>query len=147
MDRFERFSFSIFEISRSWHKLAAEEMEKYGLKGPHAIYLTAINRHREGITAAQLADICCRDKGDVSRALVTLESKGLLERSGSHYRAQIQLTEAGKAAARAVYSRAAVAVEHASCGYSEEQREIFYQVLEKVTENLTALRKEGLPQA
>lgn len=146
MERFERFLYSIFEISRSWHKLAAEEMEKYGLKGPHAIYLTAINRHHEGITAAQLAEICCRDKGDVSRSLAAMESKDLVVRLGSQYRAQIRLTETGKVAARAIYSRAAVAVEHASCGYSEEQREIFYQVLEKVTENLTALRKEGLPQ-
>lgn len=29
VDRFERFSFAISEISRCWHKLAAEEMEKY----------------------------------------------------------------------------------------------------------------------
>lgn len=145
MDRFERFSFLIFEISRSWHKIAAEEMEQYGLKGPHAIYLTTINRHPDGITATQLGELCGRDKGDVSRSVAIMESKGLLQRVGKSYRAQLKLTEAGKAAAKAVYSRAAVAVEHAGCGYSEEQREIFYQVLEKVTQNLTALRKGGLP--
>ena len=32
VDRFERFSFAISEISRCWHKIAAEEMEAYGLK-------------------------------------------------------------------------------------------------------------------
>ena len=32
VERFERFSLAIFEISRYWHKLAAEEMSAYGLK-------------------------------------------------------------------------------------------------------------------
>ena len=36
IDRFERFSVAIAEISRCWHKLATEEMKKYGLKGSHA---------------------------------------------------------------------------------------------------------------
>lgn len=146
-DRFERFSFSIFEISRCWHKIAAEEMEKYQLKGPHAIYLTAMCRHPEGITSAQLGEICGRDKGDVSRSVAIMEEKGLLERVGKHYRALLKLTEAGKAAAKAVYSRAAVAVEHAGRGYTQEQRENFYQVLETVTQNLTVLSKAGLPEA
>lgn len=146
-DRFERFSFSIFEISRCWHKIAAEEMEKYQLKGPHAIYLTAMSRHPEGITSAQLGEICGRDKGDVSRSVAILESKGLLQRIGNHYRALLKLTEAGKDAAKAVYRRAAVAVEHASQGYTQAQREIFYEVLETVTQNLVTLSKDGLPEA
>ena len=29
LNRFAKFSFSIAEIDRCWHKLAAEEMEKY----------------------------------------------------------------------------------------------------------------------
>ena len=45
--RFERFSLAIFEISRCWHKLAADEMAKYGLKGPHAMYLVTIRRFPE----------------------------------------------------------------------------------------------------
>ena len=34
VDRFERFSLAISEISKYWHLLAAEEMEKYSLKAP-----------------------------------------------------------------------------------------------------------------
>ena len=44
VERFARFSLAIFEISRCWHKLAAEEMAAYGLRGAHAIYLTAMYR-------------------------------------------------------------------------------------------------------
>ena len=65
VDRFERFSFSVFEISRCWHKLAAEEMAKYDLKGPHAIYLTVLQHNPEGLTAARICELCGRDKADV----------------------------------------------------------------------------------
>ncbi len=146
INRFERFSFAIFEIFRCWHKIASEEMEKYQLKGPHAIYLITMGRYPKGITAAQLGEACGRDKGDVSRSVATLEEKGLLEREGKHYRALLKLTDTGKAAAKAVNHRAAVAVEHASRGYSREQRENFYQVLEAITQNLTALSRDGLPE-
>ena len=57
VDRFKRFSYAIFEISRCWHKLAADEMGRYGLKEPHAIYLTALEQTPEGCTAAQLAEL------------------------------------------------------------------------------------------
>lgn len=146
LNRFERFSYAIFEISRCWHKLAAEEMEKYDLKGPHAIYLLAMLRSGDGITAAQICELCARDKADVSRALALMEQKGLVKKEGSNYRALLKLTEAGEQAARHVCRRAGVAVEHASTGYSQEQREIFYQVLETITTNLQALSKEGLPE-
>lgn len=53
IERFERFSYAIFEVSRCWHKIAAEEMEKYGLKGSHATYLTTLYRYSQGITAAR----------------------------------------------------------------------------------------------
>ena len=58
VERFERFSYAIFEISRYWHKLTTEEMEKYGLKGPHSIYLVVMHRFPDGITAPQLCEYC-----------------------------------------------------------------------------------------
>jgi hypothetical protein len=84
IDRFERFSMAISEISRHWHKIAAEELEKYGLKGPHAIYLPAMYQHQDGITAARLADLCGRDKADVSRMMTIMEQKGLVLRDGAN---------------------------------------------------------------
>ena len=62
VDRFERFSLAIFEISRCWHKLAAEEMAKYNLKGPHAMYLTTLCKYPEGITAPMICQYCGKDK-------------------------------------------------------------------------------------
>lgn len=145
IDRFERFSYAMFEISRCWHKLAAEEMAKYNLRGPFAVYLLELYRGSEGLTAARLCELCGRDKADVSRAVGLMEGKGLIARQGSQYRAILTLTEEGKQAAQHVCNRAAVAVEHAGKGFSDEHRAIFYQVLGTITENLQNLSKDGLP--
>ena len=65
VDRFERFSLAISEINRYWHRLTTQEMEPYGLKGAHCMYLLALARHPEGITAPRLCEACDKDKADV----------------------------------------------------------------------------------
>ena len=71
--RFEKFSMAMTEINRYWHKIAADELEKYGLKGPYVVYLTILMRYPDGITAAQLCDLSGRNKADVSRAVSDME--------------------------------------------------------------------------
>lgn len=149
LDRFSRFSLAIAEIDRCWHKLAAEEMAKYDLNSAHAVYLNTLSQYAEGITAAKLGELCCKNKGDVSRMVSILETKGLVRREavgGNLYRARLVLTEEGNMAAAHVRNRAAVAVELAGAGLTDEDREVFYRCLEQITANLQALSKEGLPQ-
>ena len=146
IERFEKFSYAIFEISRCWHKIAADELEEYGLKGAYATYLTTLYRHPEGITAARLTELCGRDKADVSRAMAVLESKGLLLREGASYRALLKLTEEGCAAAEHVCRRAALVVEKAGRQLTEEQRENFYQALDLIGGSLRQISRDGLPR-
>ncbi len=149
VDRFERFSFTISEISRHWHKLTAEEMEKYGLKGPHSIYLVTMYRHPDGVTASQLCELCGKDKSDVSRMMSIMEKKGLVRKEGVHqnlYRGVFKLTDEGRAAATHVRQRASLAVELAGKELTDEKRATFYEALELVASNLRLLSKEGLPQ-
>ena len=149
LNRFARFSLAISEIDRCWHKLAAEEMSKYELNSPHAVYLTTLNNYKEGITAAKLGELCCKNKADVSRMVAILEKKGLVCKEavgGNLYRAKLLLTEEGRQAAEHVQQRAAVAVELAGSGMTDEDREVFYRCLELITSNLQTLSKEGLPQ-
>lgn len=149
IDRFERFSLAISEISRYWHKLAAEELAKYGLKGPHATYLTAIYKYPDGITVPQLCEVCGKDKSDASRMIAILEEKGLVTKGGDDgrtYRGKLQLTEEGKRAAEHVSQRANRAVEVAGKDLSEEERERFYAALDSITANLRALCKDGIPE-
>ena len=149
LNRFTRFSLAISEINRCWHKLAAEEMAKYQLNSPHAVYLTTLYLYEEGITAARLGELCCKNKADVSRMVSILEQKGLVRREavgGNLYRARLLLTEEGKEAARHVQARAALAVELIGSGMTDADRDTFYRCLDQITGNLQSLCKEGLPQ-
>lgn len=113
VDRFERFSLAISEISRYWHNITADEMKKYGLKGSHSVYLVTLNKYPEGLTAPQLCHYCGRDKADVSRAMAIMEQKGLVYKEGTNrrvYGGVFKLTDDGKAAAQYVCERASLAV-------------------------------------
>ena len=143
--RFEKFSMAMTEINRYWHKIAADELEKYGLKGPYVVYLTILMRYPDGITAAQLCDLSGRNKADVSRAVSDMEQKGLVQRVGPGYRALISLTEEGSISAEHIKDRASKAVEHGSCGISDEEREICYRVFDLILANLKTISEEGLP--
>ena len=150
LSRFARFSLAISEIDRCWHKLAADAMAEYDLNSPHAVYLTTLYNFPEGITAAKLGELCCKNKADVSRMIGILEKKGLVRKEsvgGNLYRAKLLLTDEGKHAAEYVQKRAALAVELAGSGMTDEEREVFYRCLELITSNLQTLSKEGLPQA
>ena len=143
MDRFETFSLALFNMSRYWNRLAAEEMEKYGLKGAHAFYLVTVLRHDGEVTASQLCELCGKDKADVSRAVAKMEEIGLLERVGSNpYRAKLKLTQQGIAAAEAVRETAGTIVDRVGGDLTEEKRTVFYEVLALVTANLEKLCKE-----
>lgn len=149
LDRFERFSFAISEISRCWRKLASEEMLKYGLKSPHATYLTTIYKYPQGITVPQLCEVCGKDKSDASRMLAILEKKGLVEKQsvdGSMYRGLLVLTDEGKAAAEHVCKRASLAVDMAGKDLTDETRAIFYKALESIVSNLRELSRKGIPE-
>ncbi|MBR5633297.1 MAG: MarR family transcriptional regulator [Clostridia bacterium] len=148
-DRFERFSFAISEISKYWHRLASEEMEKHGLKGPHAIYITTLLRNPEGLTAPQICEISGKDKADVSRMMSIMEKKGLVTKESVNknlYRAVFRLTEEGKAAAEYVAGRAQLAVDIAGGGLTDTQRTVFYESLEIITNKLRELSRDGLPE-
>ncbi len=149
VDRFEKFSLSISEISRYWHKLTSEEMEKYGLKGTHSVYLLAMHRYPEGITAPKLCELCGKDKSDVSRMMSIMEKNGLVTKEGVYqnlYRGVFKLTEKGREAVEFVNRRAALAVEIAGRDLTSENRAIFYDALELIAANLKKLSTDGLPQ-
>ena len=147
VDRFDKFSALIFEISRLWHKISADEMAQFGLKGTYAVYLSSIYRNPEGITAARLSELCCRDKADVSRAISNMEKEGLIikktERNNS-YRAPIVLTEKGVKAAEYVLTKGNLAVEMASNGATSKEIESFYRTLETIACNLKTMSEHGI---
>jgi len=142
IERFTRFSLSIAEINRHWHRLAAEEMEKFGLKGSHALYLTTLYHYSRGLSSVKLSELCGKDKADVSRMISILIEKGFVYRAeleDQQYRRPLLLTDKGKAAACQVLERIQMAVEKAGSGLDETHRKVFYESLEQISENLRRL--------
>ena len=145
--RFEQFTTLISAIYQNIQKIERDEMEKQGLKGAYAQYLLALQQHPQGLTAAQLSELCEKDKAAVSRAVTELENRGLLIRSAQSsgtYRASLTLTETGLQAAKFVSARAAAAVEQAGKGLSDQDRQAFYAALGRIAANLDAISKEGI---
>lgn len=147
VSKYEHFSLSISRIYHDIQKIERTQMEGMGLKGPHAQILLTLHRYPEGVTAVQLCELCAKDKAAVSRTIAELEEKGMVMRRqfhGSSYRALLQLTPEGEKAAREVGERAVMAVEQAGKGLDDENREVFYQVLALIAENLHTLCTEGI---
>ena len=145
--RFEQFCTAISGIQHSIVRIERVEMEKYGLKGPHAQCLLVMDRNPEGITAAELCGMCDKDKAAISRTLAELEAAGMISRvdpNGKRYRSRLYLTEKGSAVARQVDDRVHQAVSQVSRGYDVQTREVFVQVLNMIAENLQELCRTGL---
>lgn len=148
VDRFERFSLAISQISYYWHKIAGEAMTEYGLKGPASIYLTTMYRFKEGITATELSEICLRDKADVSRTVSLLQKKGFVRKSNEKgvYKSLYHLTKSGEQIAKQINEKAKLAVELGGRGLEDKDREVLYNSLEIISGNLQKLSKSDLEE-
>lgn len=148
--RFEQFCAAISNIQHSIARIERVEMERYGLKGPHAQCMLVMERNPAGITASELCGICEKDKAAISRTLAELEGAGMITRldpNGKRYRSRLYLTEKGKTVATQVNDRVHRAVSQVSEGYDVQTREIFVQVLNMIAENLQELCKNGLQES
>ena len=148
--RFEQFCAAISSIQHSIARIERVEMEKYGLKGPHAQCMLVMERNPAGITAAELCGICEKDKAAISRTLAELEAAGMITRldvNGKRYRSRLYLTEKGKMVAGQVDDRVHQAVSRVSRGYDVQTREIFVQVLNQIAGNLQELCEKGLQES
>lgn len=149
VSRFEQFTSAVFSINRCVQKIERVEMAKFGLKGPQAQCLLAMNRYPEGVTATQLRELCDKDKAAISRTVAELEQVGMVQRitnNGNRYRAVLKLTPAGEYAACQVADRANFAVEKASEGMTEAERAVMYRALGLIAGNLQAICEEGLEE-
>ncbi len=148
-DRFEQFTFIISGIYRKLQKIKRDEMVKRGYKGAFAQYLATLSRFKEGLTSTELCDICDKDKAAVSRIIAEMEEKGLVQREKKavrSYRSKITLTEKGKEVADFVAKRAQAAISAVSKEImSNEEKDIFYSVLDTIYKNITKIDTEGIP--
>lgn len=149
LGRYEQFSFIISVINRHIQKIERDEMVKYGYKGAFAQYLMIMRHHSDGVTAAQLSELCDKDKAAISRVVSEMIEKGLVLRnsaSDTAYRAKLVLTEEGHRIADIVSQRGIQAVDAVGNELSDEERKNFYSTLDYIASKLQYISKEGIPQ-
>ncbi len=145
LNRFIKFSHLIASIHKSLQKIHNEELQKYGIKAAYAQYLVAMYRSDEEMTVKELSDICDNDKAAVSRAIAEMDEAGLIIREDDkHYRTKLCLTEEGSKTAQFICDKAEAAVLKAGGELTEEERNTFYSVLEKIEDNLLLMCEKGV---
>ena len=134
--RFQSFVTGITVCYKYIQRIKSMEMTELGLKGTHVMCLFFLDQHPEGLTAARLCQLCAEDKAAISRTAAFLQQEGYILSAGSRYRANLILTEKGKAAALQVEKLIDKWVGFGGEGLSEEDRAAFYRVLEHISNNL-----------
>lgn len=148
LQRFESFVTGITVCYKYIQRIKSLEMTELGLKGAHAMCLFFLHHNPQGLTAAQLCQLCAEDKAAISRTLVYLQEKGYLHTGEKKYRFPLRLTEAGVRVARQLDSQICQWVGFGGDGLSDEERSVFYKALAHISGNLvqkldTPPAKEG----
>ena len=140
IDNFERLVSGVTSIYKNIQKIKKSEMNLFGLSGKYAMPFYYLLAHPEGLTSTQLKKMCYADKAAVSRTLSEMEEAGFLYFEGDlekkRYRSKIFLTEEGKKRAREIRRVILHLTFENGQKISEEERVIFYHVLELIRANL-----------
>lgn len=137
-ERFRNFTVLITKIYRAIKRIKTGEMVEYGLGSAHVSCLYYL--YTEGaLTSKELMDICLEDKAALSRALNYLETKGYIACKSNHkkrYNSELMLTELGKSIAMGIAEKIDSILSSASSGLGEEKRNIMYESLILISDNL-----------
>lgn len=139
-ERFQSFVTGITACYKQIQRIKSMEMTEFGLKGTHAMCIFFLHNNPEGLTAAQLCRLCAEDKAAISRTLATLQQEGYIHTGEKKYRAPMRLTEAGEEIAVKVDGLINQWVNFGGGGISDEDRAVFYRVLDTIAENLEQRR-------
>lgn len=143
IDRFENLTSGVTQIYKSIQKLKRCYMGSLGLKGTHVMCLHYLSSCPDGLTAADLCEKCKEDKSGISRILSDLEKNRLISylsaTDAKRYRAKAVLTEKGREYAKTVTDLILLATSEGGQGITEKERDIFYDVLFRITDNLNQL--------
>lgn len=134
--RFQSFVSGITTCYRHIQRIKSMEMTEFGLKGTHVMCIFFLYHNPEGLTATQLSQLCAEDKAAISRTIAALQSKEYIVSGEKKYRAIIKLTQQGEEIARKVNGLIDQWVGFGGSGISDEDRAVFYRVLETIAGNL-----------
>lgn len=136
LQRFEAFVTGITVCYKYIQRIKSMEMTELGLKGTHVMCLFFLHQNPQGLTAAQLCQLCAEDKAAISRTLVTLQEKGYIYSGEKKYRTPLYLTESGIQLASQLEGLIQQWVGSGGDGLIDEERAAFYRTLSHIANNL-----------
>lgn len=146
LDKFNYFSSEIFNLVKNWQKLAGQVMKDFGLNASQLTYMLALYDH-DKLNSMELANISGKDKSDVSRNLNQMMRSGIVEKKSNNknnYGGSFYLTEKGRLIGAKISERTIEYIELANKNISGDKKEIFYEVLGALSENIENLTEEKL---
>lgn len=144
-ERFETFTVQISKISRAIRKIKNEEMKEFNLQGTHVSCLYYLYRENGTLTAKELCDACDEDKAAISRSIDYLERQGYIKctsKTEKRYKSPISLTQKGEEVGKGIAYKIEEILNLASQGLSEENRQIFYNSLFLISNNLQKINEK-----
>ena len=142
-ERFEAFITGVTVCYKYIQRIKSMEMTELGLKGTHMTCLFYLSNHTEGLTAAQLCQLCAEDKASISRTVADLRSRGYIAQGPKQYRAPLQLTEEGVRIAEQMEQMIVRWVASGGDGMTDAQRDAFYESLALISGNLRKKLEES----
>lgn len=136
LQRFEAFVTGVTVCYKYIQRIKAAEMSEFGLKGTHVMCLFFLHHNPDGLTAAQLCQLCAEDKAAISRTIAILQEQGYIESGDKKYRAPLTLTPAGKTLAGKMDTLIGQWVSLGGDGLTDDERATFYNTLERIAANL-----------
>lgn len=139
MDRFDKFTGLILNISRCIQKIKNSEMASLGLKGKQVQCLFHLYSCKEGASVTKLSMLCGEDKGAISRTIKELENEGYVfldEQGNKKYKNHIKLTEKGNEVGMVIFEKIGYMLGLGSAGIKEQDRSKLYDMLSQISNNL-----------
>ncbi len=137
IQRFQDFITGITVCHKYIQRIKNVEMTELGLKGIHVSCMFYLHHNPDGLTSAQLCQLCAEDKATISRIVADLRSKGYIRPSPQkNYRTPLHLSDAGHEIAAQMDPMIESWVSIGGDGLTAEQRENFYHTLSLIAENL-----------
>ena len=145
--RFEKFALLIDGVQKCVQKFKTNIAPELGIKSVHVLWIYELYIHPEGLTSAELAVKSNIDPSLISRELANLKRRGYITKETTPgkrtYNARITLTDEGKMLAQTIHRDALAVQSRVNEGVSTEDLAIFYEVLEKLHDNLEKIIKEN----
>jgi len=135
-ERFVPFVLYTERIAKNIKRLADTKMEKYGLRSAHVMCILQLAKSENGLSSAELSNVCGVDKAFISRITAELMGKNYISRNigpkQGKYKTKFLLTEEGEKINNILNEIITEFINQISKNTPVKKLEIFYEVLSTI---------------